>query len=117
MTGLPLENLPGYFYDGFKCMCGYNTILESTPDVPADTCESAPILVFILIIANTGFQFLITLILKYGTANLLRMSSAIMVPTCNIAFSLPMMPRSVPMSPTDLVGLIFVMSGLVWLLD
>ena len=113
MTGLSVEDLPGYFYDGFMCVCGYNTILESTPERPADTCESAPILVFILVIANTGFQFLITLILRYGTANMLRMSSAIMVPTCNVAFSLPEIPHSVPMSPTDLWGLIFVMSGLI----
>ena len=113
LAGTPITDLPWYFYDGFQCVCGKNTILEATAEKPADDCANAPYMIGFLIIANSGFQFLITLILKYGTANLLRMASAIMVPTCNVAFSLPIMPRSIPMSPSDFIGLLFVMSGLI----
>ena len=113
LSGTPINELPSYFYDGFKCMCGENTILEATVEKPADDCSMAPYMIGFLIVANSGFQFLITLILKYGTANLLRMASAIMVPTCNVAFSLPIMPRSIPMSPSDFIGLILVMTGLI----
>ena len=87
--------------------------MEATATLVVDDCSSAPFFWWTYIVFNVVFNVLIIVILKYGSANILWLSSTVIVPLSNVAFSLPFMPNSQPMQPIDLAGLVVIMSGLV----
>jgi drug/metabolite transporter (DMT)-like permease len=59
-----LDNL----YAGFQCYMGHNTITDGPHK---DDCARAPLFVTAYILFNVGFNLLIILILKFGSANIL----------------------------------------------
>jgi hypothetical protein len=60
---------------------------------------------------NIVYNFLIILILKYGSANLLFMALTLMVPLGNIAFTFDFVPQHQTLKPTDIVGLVIICLG------
>jgi len=56
---------------------------------------------------------LIILLIKYGSSNILWLCLTLQVPVANLAFALPFMPGSKPVTWEDGVGLLVIMAGLV----
>ncbi|CAM9883263.1 unnamed protein product, partial [Hapterophycus canaliculatus] len=52
-------------------------------------------------------------ILKFGGANVLFLAMTICVPVGNVIFALPFVPGHQPLHVTDILGLVFVMTGLI----
>jgi len=113
LINLPLDQVISNFYGGLLCSFGINTVTEPTATMIVDDCASAPIFWWTYIFFNVFYNVLIIVILKYGSANILWLSSTVIVPMSNVAFSLPFMPNSQPLQSIDLVGLTVIMSGLV----
>jgi len=63
---------------------------------------------------NLALNILIVLVLKHGSAAILAMSSTVLVPLGNFAFSLDFMPGHKPQRPTDVAGLGIIMMGLLF---
>ncbi|RHY29419.1 hypothetical protein DYB32_005151 [Aphanomyces invadans] len=103
------HDLPKNLYDGMQCYMGHNTILDGPHP---DDCEKATLFVTIYIFFNVGYNLLIILMLKFGSANLLWLAMTIMVPLGNVAFTFPFMPEHQPLHTTDVVGLVVIMVGL-----
>ncbi len=78
-----------------------------------DKCmPTAPEFVNIYLVFNQFYNLLIILILKYGSANLLYLALTLMVPLGNVTFTLPFVPQSGPLRPTDIIGLVVICFGL-----
>ena len=104
--------------DGAKCTIGMDSaLMEGTSGGPgmalSDHCEMAPTYVSVYLAFNIGYNILLILILKYGSANILWMAMTIMVPLTNVAFSLHFIPGHKPLKSTDIAGLLIIMSGLL----
>jgi drug/metabolite transporter (DMT)-like permease len=107
-------------FDGLRCYTGRNSITpsyrESNPDFKCfeeDHCSDAPLFVSIYLVFNVGYNILIILILKYGSANILWLAMTIMVPLGSMAFALPFVPEHRPPKLTDVLGLLVILGGLV----
>ncbi|KAH9113386.1 hypothetical protein LEN26_011531 [Aphanomyces euteiches] len=103
------KDLPKNLYDGMRCYLGHNTILDGPHP---DDCEKATLFVTIYLFFNVGYNLLIILMLKFGSANILWLAMTIMVPLGNVAFTFPFMPEHQPLKTTDVVGLVVIMTGL-----
>ena len=114
-----IEDLPQNLWDGLKCYVGINSNTdckddEDDGDCYEDNCNPrAPEFVNIYFMFNQAYNLLIILILKYGNANLLWMALTLMVPLGNVAFTLPFVPEHQPLAPTDIIGLVVIMAGLI----
>ncbi|RHX97678.1 hypothetical protein DYB36_002156, partial [Aphanomyces astaci] len=106
---VPPRDLPQNLYDGMRCYMGHNTIVDGPHP---DDCDKATLFVTIYILFNVGYNLLIILMLKFGSANLLWLAMTIMVPLGNVAFTFPFMPEHQPLHTTDVVGLVVIMTGL-----
>jgi hypothetical protein len=111
-------DLPQNLWNGVLCYFGKST--NTCPGgVDDDLCHvddcylTAPLFVNIYIVFNIGYNILIILILKYGSANILWLAMTVMVPLGNLAFALPFMPGHTGITPFDVVGLAVIMLGLV----
>jgi len=110
LAGVPVGDIGQNLADGMRCLGGHNSILNGTKP---DNCGVAPAYVSIYILFNLGYNVLIILILKFGSANLLWLALTIMVPMANITFALPFVPNNKPLKPTDIIGLVAIMGGLI----
>eukprot|EP00752_Nemacystus_decipiens_P011032 g9801.t1 len=106
----PME-LPRNLWDGWMCYLGYNSVVVG--EHPDDCWPDGPLYVTLYLIVNINYNILITLILKFGGANVLFLAMTICVPLGNVIFALPFVPGHAPLRATDISGLIFVMTGLV----
>lgn len=115
VQGMPMSNIMPNMYGGMMCWMGINTITEdyNPYNQPLDNCATAPFFVTTYLFFNVVYNFLIVIILKYGSANILYLASTVIVPLSNVVFSLKFIPGSKPMGPMDLVGLVVIMLGLV----
>lgn len=59
-----------------------------------------------------AYNVLIILLIKYGSSNILWLCLTLQVPVANLAFALPFMPNSKPITWEDGVGLVVIMLGL-----
>lgn len=111
----PISEIWPNMVDGMKCWLGINSITEDNNphNLPLDDCSTAPLFVTIYLFFNVIFNFLIVVILKLGSANIMWMASTVIVPLSNVAFSLDFMPGHQPLRFWDIIGLIVIMSGLV----
>jgi hypothetical protein len=87
----------------------------------------APLFVNLYLFFNVGYNLLIIMILKYGSANLLWLAMTLMVPLVklifvklclffvkgNFAFTLKFVPGHQALKSTDVIGLVVIMAGLV----
>ncbi len=111
---LPMDEILPNMYGGWKCWLGEDTIVEgNTAGLPADHCTDGPFYVTLYIFFNIVYNALIVVILKHGSSNVLWLSSTVIVPLSNIAFSLDFMPGHQPLTEFDVVGLIVIMGGLI----
>jgi len=109
-SDLTWRDIPDSITNGFKCYIGINSI--TVGDHP-DDCTYAPLFVNLYLFFNVVYNVLIIMILKYGSANLLWLAMTIMVPLGNFAFTLNFVPGHQPLKPTDIVGLVVIMTGLI----
>jgi drug/metabolite transporter (DMT)-like permease len=100
-------------YGGAKCYFGVNTVVNSKSGLPLDDCAMSPLYVNLYLFFNVIYNILIVVVLKYGSSNILWLSSTIIVPLSNIAFSLDFMPGHKPLTNFDSAGLVVIMGGLV----
>mmetsp|Transcript_15938 Transcript_15938/g.20172 ORF Transcript_15938/g.20172 Transcript_15938/m.20172 type:complete len:509 (-) Transcript_15938:81-1607(-) len=107
---VPPSDLPGNFYDGFKCFTGTESITEGCHP---DDCRYALLAMSLFIIVCFIFTNLMILLLKYSSANLMFLALTCIVPLGNLAFALPFMPGRVAMNSSDLIGLSVIMFGIV----
>lgn len=112
---IPLSQIWPNLHDGMMCWMGVNGVTEehNPLGLPLDDCSSAPLFVTTYLFFNVVFNFLIIVILKHGSANIMWMASTVIVPLSNVAFSLKFMPGSQPLRTGDLIGLAVIMGGLV----
>ncbi|CAM9327453.1 unnamed protein product [Scytosiphon promiscuus] len=106
----PLE-LPKNLWDGWMCYMGFNSV--TVGEHPDNCWPDSPLYVTIYVLVNIGYNLLITLILKFGGANVLFLAMTICVPVGNVIFALPFVPGHQPLHVTDILGLVFVMTGLI----
>jgi drug/metabolite transporter (DMT)-like permease len=115
IQNLPIAEIWPNMVDGMKCWLGINSITEDNNphNLPLDDCSSAPLFVTVYLFFNVVFNFLIVVILKLGSANIMFMASTVIVPLSNVAFSLDFMPGHQPLRFWDIIGLLVIMFGLV----
>lgn len=112
--GMETSAIMPNLYAGLKCYFGINTVVDgSYGSMPLDNCEMAPLYVNLYMFFNVVYNILIVVILKYGSSNILWLSSTIIVPLSNIAFSLDFMPGHKPLTEFDVWGLVVIMVGLI----
>jgi len=109
LSDVAIADIPQNLYDGWLCFTGVNSKLTGTDP---DDCSMGPVYVPIYLVFNLGYNILIILILKYGSANILWLALTIMVPMGNVSFALDFMPKSRALQVWDIVGLIMIMMGL-----
>jgi hypothetical protein len=100
-------DFPKNMWDGLKCYVGINSITCAPGDVNCtpDQCDpQGPEFVNVFLLFNQAYNLLIILVLKYGSANILYLALTLMVPLGNVAFTLPIVPQSAPLRPTDIIG-------------
>ena len=114
--GLSMHDIYPNMIGGFWCWLGVNTITEENyvpGGLPVDHCEMAPMYVNMYLFFNVVFNILIVVILKHGSSNILWLSSTIIVPMSNIAFSMKIMPGHQDLTDYDIIGLVVIMKGLI----
>merc|ERR1711865_568214 len=74
-----VSDIPSNSWDGLKCYVGTNSLMDNGPSCPpdnagddcSDDCGSSILFVNVYFLFNLGYNILIILILKYGSANIL----------------------------------------------
>mmetsp|Transcript_40571 Transcript_40571/g.84740 ORF Transcript_40571/g.84740 Transcript_40571/m.84740 type:complete len:391 (-) Transcript_40571:337-1509(-) len=112
-VGLPVADVPSNCWDGLLCYLGRNSIVGGADPAGDDDCGAAPAYVNLYLAFNIVYNILMILILKYGSANLLFLALTVTVPMGNLAFAIPWMPGSRPLTVFDGAGLAVIMLGLV----
>jgi len=109
-SDLTYKDIPDSIINGAKCYVGINSI---TTGANPDDCTMAPLFVNLYLFFNVGYNLLIIMILKYGSANLLWLAMTLMVPLGNFAFTLKFVPGHQSLKLTDIFGLVVIMAGLI----
>eukprot|EP01096_Ripella_sp_DP13-Kostka_P013751 TRINITY_DN601_c0_g1_i1.p1 TRINITY_DN601_c0_g1~~TRINITY_DN601_c0_g1_i1.p1 ORF type:complete len:525 (-),score=217.52 TRINITY_DN601_c0_g1_i1:76-1527(-) len=106
--GLPFDSIPGNLWDGARCFMGFNSL-------PTDDCEGAGVAVMSYLVANIFYNVVILAMIKYGSAALLYVASALILPLADLCFtqSWIMGPYAQSLSIFDVIGLIVIILGLV----
>lgn len=128
VISVPMSEIMPNMYNGMLCWMGINTVTAEnvTAGQVIDDCAYGPFYVNTYLFFNVIYNFLIVVVLKHGSANILWMASTVIVPVSNIVFSFKFMPGSKPLTFWDFLGLFVIMSGLIiyrfsaqikWLLD
>lgn len=110
LSNLTVGELPENLWNGAKCFVRINTVMHGKHK---DDCSMSPIYVSFYLAFNIGYNILILLILKFGSANILWLAMTIMVPLGNVAFALDFMPNHRALKFTDILGLVLIISGLI----
>lgn len=114
---VPIPELPENLWDGMRCYVGVDSEVcpadqDDGSGCVSDNCHMATLFVTLYLIFNIGYNILIILIIKFGSASLLFMALTIMVPLGNIAFTLDFVPGHSPLEVTDIIGLVVICTGL-----
>lgn len=114
---VPVSELPDNILDGLFCYGAKDSVtcpdnMDDGDQCVPDNCQMSPLFVTLYLAFNIGYNILIILIIKFGSASLLFMALTVMVPLGNIAFTLDFVPQHKPLSPYDIIGLVIICSGL-----
>ena len=115
VINVPVDEIMPNMYHGLLCWAGINTVTvaDAGKGQVVDDCAYAPLYVNLYLFFNVIYNFLIVVVLKHGSANILWMASTVIVPVSNIVFSFKFMPGSKPLQFWDFLGLVVIMTGLV----
>lgn len=102
---------------GWAANCYVGKTIFPGADHATASCANAPLLVNIYLLFNLGYNVLIILLLKFGSANILWLCMTIQVPVAALVFAIPIKifegAASVPLDWEDGVGLVVIMTGLI----
>jgi predicted permease len=107
--GISIKEIPRNLADGGKCL------FAAINSEAGDDCSLAWAMTLGYVVANIFYNIVILLMLKYGSAALLYVASAVILPLANIAFTLHfiMGDRATKLSPYDIGGLVVILTGLI----
>jgi len=111
--GLTFPEIPPNLENGARCLfLAENSV--TTGEHP-DDCHWAWVMTLGYVVANVFYNIVILLMLKYGSAALLYVASAVILPLANISFTLKfiMGDKAQELSPYDIAGLVIILVGLV----
>lgn len=96
-------------FDAISCWFNGYT---STGDL---SCASAPLLINLYLTANISYHLLLLIVIKIGSAALLTINSALVIPMANIAFTLSFIVGQYarPMNLYDCIALILILFGVL----
>ena len=106
--GISFYEIPRNFADGAKCLVGINS-------TDKDHCEGAWWFVGGYMLANITYNLVLLAVIKYGSASLLYIASAVVLPLANISFAFHfiMGDQAQPLHWYDIVGLVVILVGLI----
>eukprot|EP01035_Chromulina_nebulosa_P037682 gene37682-50874_t len=112
VISVPMSEIMPNMYNGMLCWMGINTVTAENVGAGQviDDCAYGPFYVNTYLFFNVIYNFLIVVVLKHGSANILWMASTVIVPVSNIVFSFKFMPGSKPLTFWDFLGLFVIMS-------
>lgn len=113
--GLPLSAIPSALGNGAKCLVGINSILHGNgrENIVPDNCHGAWVDVLLYMVFNIAYNVFLLLVLKYGSAALMYISSAVILPLGAVAFSFKwVVPYAQPLDHLIIVGLVLILVGL-----
>jgi hypothetical protein len=116
-SDVPLNQVPAEFWNGAKCFVGINTYI-------GDRCDTRMVWlhVCVYLFINIFYNIFLLMVIKFGSASLLYISSALILPLANISFTMPWIMDEFPdsfkkysssLSVYDIVGLVVILVGLV----
>jgi len=102
--GLAFDEIPANLWDGAKCFAGYG-----------EGCEGAYYYVCGYLAINIIYNIVLLMMIKYGSAALFYVASAVILPAADICFTQKwiMGVNAQPLTWYDVVGLIIILTGLV----
>eukprot|EP00761_Pharyngomonas_kirbyi_P003391 gb/GECH01003395.1/.p1 GENE.gb/GECH01003395.1/~~gb/GECH01003395.1/.p1 ORF type:complete len:454 (+),score=87.03 gb/GECH01003395.1/:1-1362(+) len=106
--GTSIKEIPESLAQGFLCwLIGRNSN-------PGDHCKLALAFNATYMTFNVMYNFLLLSVLKKGSAALMFIASAVVIPAANIIFALPFLgPYRAPLHWEDIVGLFVILAGLI----
>eukprot|EP00762_Andalucia_godoyi_P004066 ANDGO_06385.mRNA.1 Crt homolog 1 len=118
VQGIAISQIPENFANGAKCyFTGQNSIKSCDgegSDCVVDDCPKAGPFVTIYMVFNIAYNILLVMILKFGSATLMFVASAVVIPLANICFTFKfiMGEHATQLRITDIAGLIVILIGL-----
>eukprot|EP00029_Vermamoeba_vermiformis_P012180 TRINITY_DN699_c0_g1_i1.p1 TRINITY_DN699_c0_g1~~TRINITY_DN699_c0_g1_i1.p1 ORF type:complete len:395 (+),score=118.67 TRINITY_DN699_c0_g1_i1:38-1222(+) len=105
---IPLGKIPEELWFGARCLFGYDSRV-------GDECGEVWIAVLMYVVANIGYNIALLLVIKYGSAALFYVASAVMLPLADICFTFEfiMGKDATPLSLYDIIGLVLILAGLI----
>eukprot|EP01095_Lingulamoeba_sp_RSL-Kostka_P004570 TRINITY_DN157_c0_g1_i1.p1 TRINITY_DN157_c0_g1~~TRINITY_DN157_c0_g1_i1.p1 ORF type:complete len:503 (+),score=149.18 TRINITY_DN157_c0_g1_i1:53-1561(+) len=106
--GIPFKEMPKSLWDGWLCFLGTNSR-------HSDQCEDAWMLVCGYLVVNIAYNVVLLMMIKYGSASLFYVASAIILPSADICFTFHwvMGCYAESLSVYDIVGLIVILIGIL----
>lgn len=107
--GISFQDMPSNVWDGTKCMfAGINSL-------SGDNCTYAGAMMGGYVVANIFYNIILLMLIKYGSAALLYLASAVILPAANISFTFRfiMASKTTKLTPYDIAGLVVILVGLI----
>lgn len=116
-SDVPIQEVPQEFWNGAKCFVGINTYI-------GDRCDTRMVWlhVCVYLFINIFYNIFLLMVIKFGSASLLYISSALILPLANLSFTMPWIMDEFPdsfkrysssLSVYDIIGLVVILIGLV----
>ena len=121
VSGIAIKDIPKNTLDGFLCIWGHNSIMNSetqvnhtdiTPNRP-DNCKYSPAYINIYIVFNFVYNIFLISTIKNKGSNSLWIALTVIVPLSQIVLWIPGTPGHTMPSVTDVLGFFIVLAGLL----
>jgi len=111
--GLTFADVPQNLWGGAKCLVGIDSIM--TGENP-DHCSGAWMMVAGYLVANIFYNIVLLFMIKYGSAALFYVCSAVILPAADICYTMPfiMGEDTSKLTLYDVGGLVTILIGLVF---
>jgi drug/metabolite transporter (DMT)-like permease len=113
MSDLSASDLPANLHDGIMCLIVGR---DTDPNPAYVDCSSAAILYWLFFAFNLAFNLILVAAMKFGSAVVVSMSSALLLPLGALVFSFSfvMDNNAVPIHSSTLIALFFVLVGFIF---